>query len=41
MIDIIRDQGYEIIDGRFVRRERDHANIIGYDEEVERFDDGL
>jgi len=28
----IRDQGYEVIDGRFVRREKDHADIIGYDD---------
>ena len=28
----VRDQGYEIVDGRFVRREKDHAGIIGYDD---------
>ncbi|THG95112.1 hypothetical protein EW026_g6480 [Hermanssonia centrifuga] len=28
----IRDQGYEVIDGKFVRRERDHDSIIGYDD---------
>ncbi|KAE9406540.1 1,3-beta-glucan synthase [Gymnopus androsaceus JB14] len=28
----IRDQGYEVQDGKFVRRERDHADIIGYDD---------
>ena len=28
----IRDQGYEVDDGRFVRREKDHAGIIGYDD---------
>lgn len=27
-----RDQGYEIIDGKFVRRERDHDKIVGYDD---------
>ena len=27
-----RDQGYEIIDGVYVRRERDHNKIIGYDD---------
>jgi 1,3-beta-glucan synthase len=27
-----RDQGYEIQDGKYVRRERDHAAIIGYDD---------
>ncbi|KNB00038.1 1,3-beta-glucan synthase [Fusarium oxysporum f. sp. lycopersici 4287] len=28
----LRDQGYEISDGVYVRRERDHKNIIGYDD---------
>ncbi|KAF7721304.1 1,3-beta-D-glucan synthase [Apophysomyces ossiformis] len=28
----IRDQTYEIIDGRMVKRERDHDKIIGYDD---------
>ncbi|KAF5015840.1 hypothetical protein F66182_12681, partial [Fusarium sp. NRRL 66182] len=28
----LRDQGYEIYDGKYVRRERDHAQIIGYDD---------
>ncbi|KAF8894605.1 glycosyltransferase family 48 protein [Infundibulicybe gibba] len=28
----MRDQGYEVIDGKFVRRERDHEQIIGYDD---------
>lgn len=28
----IRDQGYEIVDGKFVRREKDHEDIIGYDD---------
>ncbi|KAI9666336.1 MAG: 1,3-beta-D-glucan synthase [Bathelium mastoideum] len=28
----IRDQGYEILDGKYVRKERDHASIIGYDD---------
>ncbi|KAK1917102.1 hypothetical protein P3342_011947 [Pyrenophora teres f. teres] len=27
-----RDQGYEIQDGKYVRRERDHSGIIGYDD---------
>ncbi|KAK6443547.1 1,3-beta-D-glucan synthase [Oleoguttula sp. CCFEE 5521] len=27
-----RDQGYEIFDGKYVRRERDHDQIIGYDD---------
>jgi 1,3-beta-glucan synthase len=27
-----RDQGYEIVDGVYVRRERDHHQIIGYDD---------
>ncbi|KAL2259500.1 hypothetical protein VTK26DRAFT_6802 [Humicola hyalothermophila] len=28
----IRDQGYEILNGVYVRRERDHNKIIGYDD---------
>ncbi|KIW02769.1 1,3-beta-glucan synthase component FKS1 [Verruconis gallopava] len=28
----IRDQGYEIQDGKYMRREKDHAKIIGYDD---------
>jgi len=28
----IRDQGYEIQDGKYIRREKDHAKIIGYDD---------
>nr|QCR99115.1 1,3-beta-D-glucan synthase [Grifola frondosa] len=28
----IRDQGYEVVDGKFVRREKDHDTIIGYDD---------
>lgn len=28
----IQDQGYEVIDGKFVRRERDHEDFIGYDD---------
>ena len=28
----VRDQGYEIADGVYVRRERDHKHIIGYDD---------
>ncbi|KAF8458279.1 1,3-beta-glucan synthase catalytic subunit FksP [Kalaharituber pfeilii] len=27
-----REQGYEIVDGKWVRRERDHNQIIGYDD---------
>ncbi|OQD74519.1 hypothetical protein PENDEC_c010G03181 [Penicillium decumbens] len=27
-----RDQGYEILDGKYVRRENDHNKIIGYDD---------
>jgi len=27
-----RDQGYEIQDGKYIRRERDHSSIIGYDD---------
>ncbi|KDN41919.1 1,3-beta-glucan synthase component FKS1, partial [Rhizoctonia solani AG-8 WAC10335] len=28
----LRDQGYEVQDGKFVRREKDHEDIIGYDD---------
>ncbi|GJE95140.1 glycosyltransferase family 48 protein [Phanerochaete sordida] len=28
----MRDQGYEVIDGKFVRKEKDHDQIIGYDD---------
>jgi len=28
----LRDQGYEVIDGKFLRRENDHEDIIGYDD---------
>jgi 1,3-beta-glucan synthase len=28
----MRDQGYEIFEGKFVRRERDHEKIVGYDD---------
>ena len=27
-----RDQGFEIYDGKYVRRERDHSHVIGYDD---------
>ncbi|ANB11391.1 1,3-beta-D-glucan synthase [Sugiyamaella lignohabitans] len=28
----MRDQGYEILDGKYVKRERDHNKVIGYDD---------
>src|SRR3984957_11485886 len=28
----IRDEGYEVVDGKFVRKEKDHEQIIGYDD---------
>ncbi len=28
----IRDQGFEIIDGKYIRREKDHNEVIGYDD---------
>ncbi|KAG8744009.1 1,3-beta-D-glucan synthase [Ceratobasidium sp. 414] len=28
----LRDQGYEVQEGKFVRREKDHEDIIGYDD---------
>ncbi|OXV11226.1 hypothetical protein Egran_01011 [Elaphomyces granulatus] len=33
----LRDQGYEILDGKYVRRERDHNRIIGYDDANQLF----
>ncbi|KAJ1672027.1 1,3-beta-D-glucan synthase, partial [Spiromyces aspiralis] len=33
----IRDQGYEVINGKYVKRERDHASTIGYDDINECF----
>ncbi|CAL1704779.1 unnamed protein product [Somion occarium] len=28
----MRDQGYEVVEGKFVRKEKDHDEIIGYDD---------
>jgi 1,3-beta-glucan synthase len=28
----VRDQGYEVAEGKFVRKEKDHDEIIGYDD---------
>ncbi|TCD69704.1 1,3-beta-D-glucan synthase [Steccherinum ochraceum] len=28
----MRDQGYEVLEGKFVRKEKDHHQIIGYDD---------
>ena len=28
----MRDQGYEVLDGKFVKRERDHNKVVGYDD---------
>ncbi|PCH38206.1 glycosyltransferase family 48 protein [Wolfiporia cocos MD-104 SS10] len=28
----MRDQGYEVVEGKFVRKEKDHHEIIGYDD---------
>ena len=33
----LRDQGYEVVDGKFLRRERDHDQIIGYDDVNQMF----
>ncbi|KAF8501971.1 1,3-beta-glucan synthase subunit FKS1, domain-1-domain-containing protein [Gautieria morchelliformis] len=33
----VRDQGYEVVEGKFVRRERDHDQIIGYDDVNQMF----
>ncbi|CAB11264.2 1,3-beta-glucan synthase component bgs2 [Schizosaccharomyces pombe] len=32
LYEFIRDQQFELLDGKLVRRERDHAQIIGYDD---------
>jgi 1,3-beta-glucan synthase len=32
LYDFCRDQGYESVDGKWTRREKDHASIIGYDD---------
>jgi 1,3-beta-glucan synthase len=32
LYNFMRAQGYEVIDGKFVRREKDHDQIIGYDD---------
>ncbi|PFH54366.1 glycosyltransferase family 48 protein [Amanita thiersii Skay4041] len=32
LYNFMREQGYEVVDGKFVRRERDHDQIIGYDD---------
>ncbi|EAU88546.2 1,3-beta-glucan synthase [Coprinopsis cinerea okayama7 len=32
LYNFIRDQGYEVVDGKFVRKEKDHKDIIGYDD---------
>ncbi|KAJ2814157.1 1,3-beta-D-glucan synthase [Coemansia furcata] len=33
----LRDEGYEIVNGKFLKRERDHAKTIGYDDVNELF----
>lgn len=32
LYNFVRDQGYEVVDGKFVRKEKDHAEVIGYDD---------
>lgn len=32
LYNFMRNQGYEVVDGKHVRRERDHHQIIGYDD---------
>ncbi|CAO3659189.1 unnamed protein product [Umbelopsis ramanniana] len=32
LYNFIRDEAYEVVDGQFVKRERDHAQVIGYDD---------
>ena len=33
----VRDQIYEVVEGKFVRREKDHESIIGYDDVNQTF----
>ncbi|KAJ2439945.1 1,3-beta-D-glucan synthase, partial [Coemansia sp. RSA 2424] len=33
----LRDEGYEVVNGKFLKRERDHAKTIGYDDVNELF----
>ncbi|KAI0243644.1 1,3-beta-D-glucan synthase [Massospora cicadina] len=33
----IRDQNYEVVNGQFLKRERDHSQVIGYDDINETF----
>ncbi|ORX81310.1 family 48 glycosyltransferase [Basidiobolus meristosporus CBS 931.73] len=37
LYDFIRNQQYEVVDGRYVRKEKDHHEIIGYDDVNELF----
>ncbi|KAK9768395.1 1,3-beta-D-glucan synthase [Basidiobolus ranarum] len=37
LYDFIRDQSYEIIDGTYVQKEKDHHEVIGYDDVNELF----
>ncbi|PMD40899.1 glycosyltransferase family 48 protein [Hyaloscypha variabilis F] len=32
LYDFCRDQGYELVDGKYARREKDHSSIVGYDD---------
>jgi 1,3-beta-glucan synthase len=32
LYNFMRDQGYEVVEGKFVRKEKDHDQIIGYDD---------
>lgn len=32
LYNFMRDQGYEVVEGKFVRKEKDHKDIIGYDD---------
>lgn len=33
----IRDENYEVVNGQFLKRERDHAQVVGYDDINETF----
>ncbi|KAJ2003611.1 1,3-beta-D-glucan synthase [Coemansia thaxteri] len=37
LYNFLRDEGYEVVNGKFLKRERDHAKTIGYDDVNELF----
>ncbi|KAI8323129.1 family 48 glycosyltransferase [Martensiomyces pterosporus] len=37
LYNFLRDEGYEVVNGKYLKRERDHAKTIGYDDVNELF----